>query len=61
MINPKLLEVLACPACDERPPVREVEGGLKCDRCGRTYPIRDGYPDMLIESARIEGEPPAEA
>lgn len=51
MIDPKLLDVLACPACDERPPVRLEGETLRCDACGRAYPIRDGIPDMLVESA----------
>jgi uncharacterized protein len=59
MINPKLLEILACPACDDRPPVRLVDAGLKCDQCGRIYPIKDGYPEMLVESATLGAEEPA--
>jgi uncharacterized protein len=51
MIDPRLLDLLACPACDDRPPVRLQDDWLVCDRCGRQYPIRDGIPDMLIESA----------
>jgi len=50
-IDPMLLDVLACPACDDRPPVRLDGELLRCDACGRAYPIRDGIPDMLIESA----------
>lgn len=49
MIDPKLLEILACPACDDRPPVRLEGDGLKCDQCGRVYPIRDGIPEMLVD------------
>jgi len=32
---------------------------LKCVKCYRVYPIRDGIPVMLIDEATIE--PPAEA
>ena len=65
MIDPKLLELLACPACEDRPPVRLEDDTLVCDRCHRAYPIRDGIPDMLVESAIIREvapsseEPPA--
>ncbi len=59
MIDPKLLELLACPACEERPPVRLDGETLVCDRCGRIYPIRDGIPDMLVESAILPGQPTA--
>ena len=52
MIDPKLLEILACPACKTEV---KLEGErLVCVRCQRRYPIRDGIPVMLIE----EAEPP---
>jgi len=56
MIDPKLLEILACPACDDRPPVRLLGETLVCDKCRRVYPIRDGIPEMLVESATIPGD-----
>lgn len=52
-IDPKLLEILACPACDDRPPVRQEGDRLICDVCGRRYPIRDGIPVMLVEEAEL--------
>ena len=52
-IDPKLLEILACPACDDRPPVRQEGDRLICDQCHRRYPIRDGIPVMLVEEAEI--------
>jgi len=51
MIDPKLLELLACPVCPERPPLEERDGWLACTSCGRRFPIRDGIPDLLPESA----------
>lgn len=56
MLDPKLLEILACPACDDRPPVRLEGDGLKCDKCGRVYPVRDGIPEMLVESVKSAGK-----
>jgi uncharacterized protein YbaR (Trm112 family) len=53
-IDPQLLALLACPACDDRPPVRLTAEGLVCDRCHRVYPIRDGIPEMLVEAATFE-------
>lgn len=55
MIDPELLEILACPACDSRPPVKLDEAGscLVCTECGRRYPIRDGIPVMLVEEAEL--------
>ena len=52
MIDPKLLEILACPAC--KTPVWEEGDRLVCAQCGRRYPIREGIPVMLIDQA----EPP---
>jgi uncharacterized protein YbaR (Trm112 family) len=54
-IDPQLLEILACPACDERPPVRQDGEWLVCDVCKRRYPIRDGIPVMLVDEA-VQGE-----
>ena len=51
MIDPALLEILACPACKTEV---KLEGErLVCTRCGRRYPIRDGIPVMLIEEAEV--------
>ncbi len=54
MIDPELLEVLACPVCKTK--VREEADRLVCAACGRRYPIREGIPVMLIEEA--EGPTP---
>ncbi len=49
MIDPKLLEILACPACKTEV---KLEGErLVCVQCRRRYPIRDGIPVMLVEEA----------
>ncbi|HEX9780278.1 MAG TPA: Trm112 family protein [bacterium] len=49
MLDPKLLEILACPVCKTQ--VRQEQDRLVCGRCGRRYPIRDGIPVMLPEEA----------
>ncbi len=49
MIDPRLLEILACPAC--KAAVREDADRLICTGCARTYPVRDGIPVMLVEEA----------
>ncbi len=67
-VSDQLLEILACPACDDRPPVYLLEDKwLICFQCGRRYPIYDGIPVMLVEEGdkfrdeRLAGlEPPAE-
>ena len=53
MIDPKLLEILACPVC--KTAVRLDGARVVCVQCGRRYPIRDGIPVMLVE----EAEPPS--
>ncbi len=42
--------VLRCPAC--RGELDEVgEGALGCKGCGRTYPVTDGVPVLLVDEA----------
>ena len=59
MIDPALLEILACPAC--RADVRHEVGAsgerLVCVSCGRRYPVRDDIPVMLIEEAELPSAP----
>jgi len=50
-ISDRLLEILACPACDSRPSVELVDGAIRCTLCGRTYPIENGIPIMIVEKA----------
>jgi len=52
-LDPKLVDILACPACDDRPPLRLVGETLVCDSCHRVYMIRDGIPILLPEEATI--------
>jgi uncharacterized protein len=49
MIDPELLKVLACPACESRPALKEEKDQLLCTQCGRAYPVRDGIPILLVE------------
>ena len=51
MIDPALLEILACPLCKTSV---TLEGErLVCSQCGRRYPIREGIPVMLVEEAEL--------
>ena len=60
MISEKLLSILGCPACEDRPGLIQETGEegefLRCRECGRRYPVREGVPVMLIEEAE-EPEP----
>lgn len=51
MIDPQLLSVLACPVCDERPPLREEGEYLVCTKQGHAFPVRQGIPHLLPEDA----------
>lgn len=51
MIEPRLLEVLACPRCDTRPPLRLDGEELVCTVCAWRYPIVNGIPHLLVEEA----------
>jgi len=55
-IDPKLLEILACPACHAEVVMKD-DNRLVCVSCRRAYPIRDGIPVMLIDEATLEEEP----
>ncbi len=59
ILSEKLLEILACPACESRPKVELINGALHCKECGRVYPIENGIPIMLVEKAarqdKVEG------
>lgn len=52
LVDPKLLEILACPACKE--PVKETGEWLVCTHasCGLRFPVRNGIPIMLMEEAQ---------
>jgi len=49
MIDRKLLDILACPACKSG--VRLENDKIVCEKCLKRYPIKDGIPIMLIEEA----------
>jgi hypothetical protein len=51
MIDNKLLEILACPVCKTSIEYDEENQKIICKNCGRKYPVREGIPDMLVESS----------
>jgi len=61
MLDAKLLEILACPAC--RGPVSpdDEHRWLYCNACGLRYPVQDDIPIMLVDEAeKCETESPGE-
>jgi len=55
LLDPRLLEILACPA-EDHAPLRQTADGLTCTSCGRRYPIVDGIPVLLLDDAEIGAE-----
>jgi len=57
-LDPRLLEILACPVCKK--PVRLISDGtgLLCPECRRIFPIEDDIPVMLVDKARQEDTSP---
>ena len=49
-LDPRLLEILCCPACGGD--LEERTDGLRCTACDLLYPIEDGIPVMLVDSAK---------
>lgn len=54
MISPELLEILRCPMDPQRQTrLVEQDGRLVCPRCGLQYPIKDGFPVLVVEEAML--------
>jgi hypothetical protein len=58
MLDPRLLEILCCPAEDAGTAchgvLEEKAGGLLCLNCGRLYPVEEGIPVLLQDKATRE-------
>jgi uncharacterized protein YbaR (Trm112 family) len=51
-LDPLVLSVLACPACEARPRLTQNEAGeLICEACKREYAITGGIPRMVVSEA----------
>ncbi len=50
MLDDKLLQILACPACQGD--VHLQDNKIVCLKCGRKYPIKDGIPVLLVEESQ---------
>ncbi len=57
-VDPRLLEILVCPACHGPLRYDGERQELISEQAGLAYPIRDGIPIMLVEEARrLDSEP----
>lgn len=60
-LDPQLMQILACP-CDAHAPLqagtpadREADA-LTCTSCGRSFPVVDGIPVLLLDEALLPDE-----
>ena len=51
MLDKKLLEILACPACKGNLEYDEKNERLACHACRLKYRIEEDIPIMLVEEA----------
>lgn len=51
-MDPKLLDILACPLCKGPLVMNKDKSELWCRADGLAFPIRDGIPVMLESEAR---------
>ncbi len=55
-LDPQLMEILACP-CPEHAQLKPgtatdpLADYLTCTSCGRSFPVRDGIPVLLLDEA----------
>ena len=62
-LDPQLLEILACP-CPQHAELRAGTASdpdaeaLTCTACGRSFPVTDGIPVLLLDEA-LPGTGPA--
>lgn len=57
MLDPKLLDILACPQCKGVVVPDDQHTSLRCEACKLQYRVDDGIPIMLLEQATsYEGE-----
>lgn len=50
-MDPKLIEILACPQCKGPIEVVEDPSGFGCKACNLLYKTEDDIPNFLIEEA----------
>jgi uncharacterized protein YbaR (Trm112 family) len=59
MLDQKLLNILVCPLCKAKINYDKANNELICNKCKLAYPIDDGIPVMLIDSARDLNKEPS--
>jgi uncharacterized protein len=51
MLDPKLLEILACPRCKGAVVPAADHSSLTCETCRLQYRVEDEIPIMLVDEA----------
>ena len=53
MISPDLLAILRCPMNPSRTRLLLDGDRLVCERCVLRFPIKDGFPVLVVEEAEL--------
>jgi uncharacterized protein len=54
MITQDLLEILRCPMDpNRRSRLQSVDNYLVCEQCGLKFPVKDGFPVLVVEEAEL--------
>jgi uncharacterized protein YbaR (Trm112 family) len=58
MLDPQFLKILRCPIDPQRQAAltQADETKLLCERCSVQFPIRDGFPILLIDEAVLPAQ-----
>lgn len=51
-IDPKLVDLLACPKCHGKLATVPQPEGFACEACKLFYAVDDGLPNMLVDDAK---------
>jgi uncharacterized protein YbaR (Trm112 family) len=53
MISQDLLDILRCPLSPSSTRLRLQSDHLECERCALRFPIKDGFPVLVVEEAAL--------
>ncbi|HZT82628.1 MAG TPA: Trm112 family protein [Gemmataceae bacterium] len=53
MLSPDFVDALRCPNDPSHTRVALEGEALVCQRCRLRFPIRDGFPNMIVEEAEL--------
>jgi hypothetical protein len=51
-LDPKLLEIIACPKCKGRLELKSDGSSMVCQACRLAYPVVDDIPNLIAEDAQ---------